>query len=102
MVPRPRGAIGPPKSTLRALREFVEEDGPPPDELVQVRLVEEFGWTLSELDEQDEARALRLLAARNIEAAVRRVNEAVQSHQVQSIPQSVWKLYKAASDAGDE
>lgn len=78
------------------------EDGPPPDELIQVRLITEFGWTISELDEQDEARALRLLAARNIEAAVRRVNEAVQSHQVNSVPASVWQLYKAASDAGDE
>ena len=78
------------------------EDGPPPDELIEVRLITEFGWTISELDEQDEARALRLLAARNIEAAVRRVNEAVQSHQVQSIPQSVWKLYKVASDTEDE
>ena len=65
-------------------------------------MVEEFGWTLEELDQQDEARALRLLAARNIEAAVRRVNEAVQSHQVNSVPAAVWQLYKAASDAGDE
>ena len=78
------------------------EDGPPPDELVEVRLVSEFGWTLEELDQQDEARALRLLATRNIEAAVRTVSEAVAGHRVDSISPSVWQLYKLAADADTE
>jgi len=61
-------------------------------------LITEFGWTLNELDEQDEARALRLLAARNIEGAVRHVTEAVRGHRVDSIPMSVWQLYKFATE----
>ena len=74
-------------------------DGPPPDELIEVRIISEFGWTLEELDAQDESRALRLLAIRNIEAAVRQVTEAVRGHRVDSIPESTWQLYKLASDA---
>lgn len=98
LVPRSRGAIGPPKSVVGAIRSFVEDDGPPPDELVEVRLVSEFGWTLEELDAQDEARALRLLAARNIESAIRHVTEAVRGHRVDSIPVGIWQLYKAATE----
>ena len=67
-----------------------------------MRLISEFGWTLAELDAQDEARALRLLAARNIESAVRSVTEAVRGHRVDSIPQSIWQLYKLAADADEE
>ena len=102
VVPRPRGAIGPPKRTIRAIREFVEDDGPPPDELLEVRLISEFGWTLEELDAQDEARALRLLAARNIEGAVRHVTEAVRGHRVDSIPVGVWRLFKLAGEDAEE
>ena len=102
LVPGPRRALRAPKRTIRALREFVEEDGPAPDELIEVRLLEEFHWTLDQLDNQDEARALRLLAARNIEAAIRTVNNAVAGHRVDAVPQEVWKLYKYAADAEED
>ena len=64
-------------------------------------MITSFGWTLSELDEADEARALRLLAARNIEAAIQHVSEAVRGHRVDSVPPGVWALWKLAEDASE-
>lgn len=96
------GTVRTPKSTLKALRTFVLEDGPPPDELVEVRLISEFGWTFEELDSADESRALRLLAARNIEAALNQVKGAIQQHRPQTVPESAWQLYKLAADADED
>ena len=67
-----------------------------------MRLVSEFNLSLQELDDLDEPRALRLMAARNIEAAIRAVNNAVASHRVDAIPQEIWKLYKHAADADED
>lgn len=93
MVSGPRRAIGPPKSTIIALRAFIEDEGPAPPEVLEARLLSEFGWTLSELDEQDEARALRILAAKNIEATLRLVGNAVASHRPETVPPDAWKLW---------
>ena len=93
------GTVRAPKSTLKALRLFVLEDGAPPDELVEVRLLRAFGWTLSELDEQDEARALRILAAENVESALRQIKSSVDQHKPHSVSPEAWKLWKLTQDA---
>lgn len=93
MVPGPRGTLRPPKSILVALKAFVEDEGPAPTELLEARLLSEFGWTLSELDEQDEARALRILSARNIESTLRMVGDAVAAHRPETVPPAAWKLW---------
>lgn len=41
--------------------------------------MERFGWTMQELDEQDEARLLPSVAAANIYAAVARVRPALDA-----------------------
>ena len=66
---------------------------------MEVRLLRAFGWTLSELDEQDEARALRILAAENVESALRQIKSGVDQHKPHSISPEAWKLWKLTQDA---
>ena len=67
-----------------------------------MRLVNEFHLSFQELDNLDEPRALRLMAARNIENALRLVTSSVANHRVDNIPADVWKLYLLATSANDE
>lgn len=74
-----------------------------PQELVDVSLCERFGWTWTELGEQDEAQVLPAVAAANVSAALGRVkawlNAAGAGAKVGAPGEADWKMWKAAQDA---
>lgn len=52
--------------------EYVTNDGPTPEAIIDASLLERFGWTLQELDEQDESRLFPAVGAMNIADSLRR------------------------------
>ena len=53
--------------------EYATADGPIPEEIIEINLMERFGWTIDELDEADAARLYPAVSAANIAAALSRV-----------------------------
>jgi 5-methylcytosine-specific restriction endonuclease McrBC GTP-binding regulatory subunit McrB len=49
---------------------------------------------LNQLDEQDEGRTIKLISALNIADGYSRVIQGVMKHQIDSISQGDWKIYK--------
>jgi len=82
-----------------SLREYVEGEGPPPDDLVEGRLVERFGWTFDELDGQDEGRVLRTVSVLNLADGYMRVMRAIEKHRPLSAPPGDWEMYKQIRNA---
>lgn len=66
-------------------------------------LCERFGWTWTELDEQDDARVLPAVAAANVNAALGRVKGWLEAAgaggKVGRPSEGDWKMWKAAQDA---
>lgn len=83
--------------------DYAESDGGVPDDVLDIRLMERFGWTMQELDDTDEARLFPALAAANISDAVRAVrawlDAAGSGRKVEKPSAGVWKLWQTAQDA---
>lgn len=60
-----------------AVFRVVSEGGAWPGKLTDIDLCERFGWTLDELDTQDESRVMPGLRLANIRAAIQRVRKAI-------------------------
>ena len=86
---------GSPKRELVLLRLHHDEGGPPPAELVEAQLCERFGWTPTELDEQDEGRISRMVILLNMDRAYQHVLSAVRSHRLDVLSEAHWKVYRA-------
>jgi hypothetical protein len=77
-----------------------------PDEIVDVSLCERFGWTWTELDEQDMSRVLPAVGAANIGAACTRITHWLTAagagkKGAEPTPHD-WQLWKFAQDAVKE
>lgn len=57
-------------------------DGALPEEVCDVQLCERFGWTVSELDEQDMARILPGIAGEHVRRALLRVRDAIDRFEL--------------------
>jgi hypothetical protein len=68
-----------------------------------VALCERFGWTWTELDEQDDSRVLPAVTAANLSAAAARIpawlNSAGQGAKAAQPPASDWAAWKLVQDA---
>ena len=89
----------PPKRELRGIKQHIDGKGPPPFGLIEAQLVERFGWTFSQLDQEDEARALRAVQYLNLSAGYQRVKDAVAQHATDAVSQGVWAAWKVLMDA---
>ena len=70
------------KKLLIAVARAVQGDGDLPDEIIDLHLCERFGWTLEELDGQDEARILPALRAENVRRAMARTASAIYAQRI--------------------
>lgn len=66
-------------------------------------MVDRFGWTFDQLDEQDEGRAVRAVSLLNMMELYSDVMNAVKSHKPDSVSPRHWEIYKLIHSAnGDE
>jgi len=84
-----------PKSRIKEAALYVTGLGPPPDDIIEVQLAERFGWTFSDLAEEDASLVLPAVAASNMVAAYRRVMQALKVHKVEGVAPDDWKVYQA-------
>ena len=68
---------------------------------MDVGLCERFGWTFTELDEQDMARVLPAVGASNVAAALRNVNAYLDSNGRMKPTAHDMTMYQIAKDAKD-
>ena len=68
---------------------------------MDVSLCERFGWTFTELDEQDMARVLPAVGASNVAAALRNVNAYLDSNGRYKLNAQDFTLYDIAVKAKD-
>ena len=74
----------------------------PPDLLTEGRLIERFGWTFAELDEQDSGRTLQTAALLNISTLYPAVLDAVARHAVGGLTEAHWNAFKIMNSLGDD
>ena len=74
----------------------MSDGGDVPDDILAVELCERFGWTFTELDEQDMPRVLRGVAAANLRAALGRVTAYVETHGKLKPTEGDFKLWQWA------
>lgn len=67
------GVDATPPKLLSAIGDYADGNGPAPLELEDDFLLQRYGWTFTELDEQDDTRLLPGIAAANVYAAVSRI-----------------------------
>lgn len=67
------GVDAPPPKLLSAIGDYADGNGPAPLELEDDFLLQRYGWTFTELDEQDDTRLLPGIVAANVYAAVSRI-----------------------------
>ena len=84
---------------LAAVARHVNGSGGSPDELTDTDLAERFGWTLTELDEQDMQRVLTGLRLSSVRDALLRVEGYLESHGAVRPSERDWRLYGLAQDA---
>lgn len=81
----------------------MSDGGDLPDEILAVELCERFGWTFTELDEQDMGRVLRSISAANLRTALGRVTAYVETHGRAKAAESDFTLWQwAQSMRNDE
>lgn len=61
-------------------------------------MLDRFGWTLEQLDEQDEPRAIEYVSVLNITDGYSRVIQGVMGHRMESISQGDWKIYRMVKE----
>ncbi len=66
------------------------------------RIADRFGWTFSELFDEDESIVLKAIQMMNITDALRRVNSAIEKHQPDAIPPGDYAIWKMVNDAEKE
>ncbi len=64
---------------MAAIGDYADGVGPAPEELVDDFLAQRYGWTFSQLDDEDMSRVLPAVAASNIYAAYSRVMPALDA-----------------------
>ena len=62
--------------------------------LAEGQLIERFGWTFEELDQQDSGRTFRTVTTLNLVVMYRDVLSAVQRHSTSSLTTAHWDAYK--------
>lgn len=90
------------KKRLAALHAYIEDGGPVPDELLDGRIAERFGWTFVELDEQEYPRVIRAVGMMNLVDSYELVIRLMDSHRMEAIPKSAWQAYKMIQDAAKQ
>lgn len=73
---------------------FAEGSGPPPDEYLEARVVEKFGWTFTQLDVEDEGRTLRAMSLLNMMASYQRVVRGVQQHAPEQASEADYAVFQ--------
>lgn len=91
-----------PKRLVADVTRNVLEDGARPLELIEVELCERFGWTLTELDEQDATRVLPGVYAGNIHGALKRVVRYTETQGRAAPSENDWKIYQFARETRAE
>ena len=62
------------------------------------QLIERFGWTFDELDQQDSGRTFQTVAMMNLAVLYKDVLSAVQKHGTASLTTAHWEAYKLLQD----
>ena len=63
--------------------------------------MERFKWTLTELDEQDEGRALKMMSLLNTAGSYQRILAAVRGHNLSGLSAGDWAAYKMLIERTD-
>ena len=66
--------------------------------LAEGQLIERFGWTFDELDQQDSGRTFQTVTMMNLTALYKDVLSAVQRHAIASLTTAHWDAYKTMQD----
>jgi hypothetical protein len=69
---------------------------------VEARLIERFGWTWDQLDEQDEGRTMRAITALNLVGSYQRVLASVSAQNPGLASSADMAAYKMLEDAANE
>lgn len=95
-----------PPKLLAAVGDYADGIGPAPVEIVDVTLAERFGWTWTELNEQDMSQVLPAVAASNIYAALKRVTSGLERAALgnaAALPsEDDLRIWRAVTQAQDE
>jgi hypothetical protein len=62
--------------------------------LVEGQLIERFGWTFEQLDEQDSGRTFQTVTMMNTAQLYKEVFNAVEKHNLASLTEAHWTVYK--------
>ena len=87
------------KFDLVALKRHADLGTSPPDDLLEGRIAERFGWTFSQLDAEDYGRVLRAVQMLNMDAMYRDIEKAMRMHNFDVLTPAHWSAYKAMTDA---
>ena len=66
--------------------------------LAEGQLIERFGWTFDELDQQDSGRAFQTVTMMNLSSLYKDVLSAVQKHSTASLTDAHWDAFKLMQD----
>jgi hypothetical protein len=70
--------------------------------LIDAQICERFGWTFTDLDQQDEVRVSRAVQMMNIGRAYEDVVSAIRQHRIEGLSAGHWQIYKMIRDADKE
>ena len=92
------------KKSLNELKSFLTGESGAPIMLVEGQLIERFGWTFNDLDQQDSGRTLQTVTMLNMAKLYPEVLQAVAVHKIDRLTDAHWNAYKLmnALGQGDE
>lgn len=90
------------KFELVALKRHADSGTSPPDDLLEGRIAERFGWTFSQLDAEDYGRVLRAVQMLNMDAMYRDIEKAMRMHNFDVLTPAHWETYRLMMNAESE
>ena len=69
--------------------------------LTEGQIIDRFGWTFDELDQQDSGRTFQTVAMMNYAKMYREVFSAVEKHSTGSLSSAHWDVFKMMQGLGE-